>query len=199
MPPAPPTSPMPYDPRCTCLPGNYAKDCPVGDEHGNHATSPVDAGQWPIVDSFSGKFRFLSNFWPYERDAQVGPEIQVAYDGRLYPTSEHAFVAAKTLDPDLRAWATAVSHPGSARTRGQQVPLRPDWDAVKVAIMWSIVMDKFCRNPDLRRALLSTGTTSLFEGNTWGDRFWGVVNGEGRNELGKVLMSVRSFLSGEVQ
>jgi hypothetical protein len=27
--------------------------------------------------------------------------------------------------------------------------------------------------PDLRRALIATGSAELIEGNTWGDTFWG--------------------------
>lgn len=39
--------------------------------------------------------------------------------------------------------------------------------------------------------LLKTGDEELVEGNTWGDTFWGVCKGKGRNELGKILMKVR--------
>lgn len=34
----------------------------------------------------------------------------------------------------------------------------------------------------------------LEEGNTWGDRTWGTVDGVGQNLLGHVLMTVRSVL-----
>lgn len=33
------------------------------------------------------------------------------------------------------------------------------------------------------------------EGNTWGDKFWGVCDGEGENHLGKLLMEVRAELT----
>lgn len=41
-----------------------------------------------IIDEFTGDYMFLSNFsrWP------------CYYDGIIYPTSEHAFQAAKSLD-----------------------------------------------------------------------------------------------------
>src|SRR6185369_8674281 len=41
---------------------------------------------------FQGDNRFLSNFFPAE----------VIYEGITYPTAEHAYQAAKTLDPEQR-------------------------------------------------------------------------------------------------
>lgn len=35
----------------------------------------------------------------------------------------------------------------------------------------------------------------LIEGNTWGDTFWGVCRGKGENNLGKILMRLRSELA----
>lgn len=32
----------------------------------------------------------------------------------------------------------------------------------------------------------------LIEGNNHGDRYWGVVNGEGQNKFGLLLMQIRS-------
>jgi hypothetical protein len=50
----------------------------------------------------------------------------------------------------------------------------------------------------LRQKLLATGDAELFEGNTWGNRTWGCVqvNGQwvGKNQLGKLLMQVRTAL-----
>jgi ribA/ribD-fused uncharacterized protein len=74
------------------------------------------------------------------------------------------------------------------------VPKRPDWEDVKVGIMWQLLTDKFIRHENLRRQLLATGDEELVEGNTWGDRFWGVCDGEGRNMLGVLLMRVRSAM-----
>jgi len=39
--------------------------------------------------------------------------------------------------------------------------------------------------------LLQTGDEELIEGNKWGDRFWGVCKGKGKNNLGKILMKIR--------
>ncbi len=72
--------------------------------------------------------------------------------------------------------------------------LRAEWESMKLDVMEACVRDKFTRNADLRRRLLETGDAELVEGNTWGDRFWGVCDGEGENHLGRVLIKVRGEL-----
>jgi predicted NAD-dependent protein-ADP-ribosyltransferase YbiA (DUF1768 family) len=61
--------------------------------------------------------------------------------------------------------------------------------------MEDLVRLKFTTHPDLCERLLTTGDAELIEGNSWNDTFWGVCRGKGRNELGKVLMKVRSELA----
>lgn len=60
--------------------------------------------------------------------------------------------------------------------------------------MYEIVKAKFTQNEDLKQRLLETGDMYLEEGNTWGDRTWGTINGKGQNRLGKILMKVREEL-----
>ena len=50
------------------------------------------------------------------------------------------------------------------------------------------------RATDRYAKLLATGDAQLEEGNTWGDRIWGVYQGQGDNRLGKILMKVREEL-----
>ena len=42
---------------------------------------------------------------------------------------------------------------------------------------------------------MATNDAYLEEGNTWGDKIWGTVNGQGANNLGKILMQIRDELS----
>ena len=46
--------------------------------------------------------------------------------------------------------------------------------------------------------LLATGEEYLVEGNTWGDKYWGVCGGIGLNHLGKLLMQVRDELESSI-
>ena len=78
-----------------------------------------------------------------------------------------------------------------------QCRLRGDWEEVKDNIMYEICKAKFTQNEDLKEKLLATGNDILEEGNTWGDRVWGTVNGVGENRLGKILMRVREELRNE--
>lgn len=134
------------------------------------------------IHSFRGEYAFLSNFW----------RAPVLYDGMRFPSAETAFQAAKTLDPALRESFTSLS-PGDAKRRGREVPLRADWEDVKLGIMADILRAKFA-DPVLRRALLATGDAKLVEGNQWGDTFWGVCRGQGANWLGTLLMDLRTRL-----
>ncbi len=134
-----------------------------------------------MIEKFDGEYAFLSNFHP----------CWIAYEGIVYPTSEHAFQAAKTLDTTERQRIAAIATPGGAKRAGKKVTLRPNWNTERVNVMLTILRLKFA-DPELRSKLLSTGEQELIEGNTWNDTFWGVCRGKGQNMLGKLLMRVRS-------
>jgi N-glycosidase YbiA len=136
-----------------------------------------------MIGQFNGYYSFLSNFH-YQ---------PVHYDGITYPTSEHAFQAAKSLDSRERARIADCATPGIAKRAGRMLALRPDWEAVKLQIMEEIVRIKF-ENPNLASLLKATDNEELVEGNTWNDTFWGVCKGRGSNHLGKILMRIRSDL-----
>ena len=136
-----------------------------------------------MIDSFRGDYYFLSNFY----------ESPVLYDGITYQNNEAAFQAQKTLDPEKKKEFASLS-PNLAKRAGRRVALRPDWEQVKYDIMYEICKAKFTQNPALGQQLLATGDEELVEGNNWGDRIWGQVNGKGQNHLGKILMRVRKEL-----
>jgi hypothetical protein len=117
------------------------------------------------------------------------------YDAVIYRSSEHAFVAAKTLDLGERKLVFNTQTPGQVKRLGRQLSLRPDWNDIRTRIMYTIVNDKFHRTPELAELLLSTSNHALIEGNTWNDQFWGQCNGKGANWLGRILMDIRSKLS----
>jgi ribA/ribD-fused uncharacterized protein len=149
------------------------------------ATHPAAAATRPAaIDSFQGEYRFLSNFWAAE----------VVFEGITYPTAEHAYQAAKSLDPADRQRIAASPTPAQAKAAGRALRLRDDWETAKFQVMERVVRDKFTRHADLRDRLLATGDAELIEGNTWGDRVWGVYQGEGENHLGRILMKVRAEL-----
>ena len=143
------------------------------------------------IDSFSGKYFVFSNFYP----------IAVLYENNRYPSTEHAFQAAKTLDLELRipflAKATKKEEltATQAKLHGRRLPLRKNWERIKYNVMYDINLYKFTVYNFCRQRLLDTGNAELIEGNYWGDTEWGMCNGVGNNHLGKILMAIRKRLS----
>ena len=134
-----------------------------------------------ISDFHSPGHEFLSNFYM----------TPVLWEGILYPSSEHAYQASKSLDPNIRKDISLLSTPGKAKRAGKMLIQRPDWnDQLKLLTMEAILRIKF-QDPKLRALLDSTKGQELIEGNTWGDTFWGVCNGKGKNHLGVILMNIR--------
>lgn len=144
----------------------------------------MTAGDEPIA-AFEGEYRFLSNFWPCE----------IRYNRITFPSTEHAYQAAKTHDMDRRREIALAKTAGESKKLGRTVTLRPDWDAVKEQVMRQLLLIKFA-DPILMARLKETGTRELIEGNHWGDFYWGVCGGRGENKLGKLLMLLRSNYSG---
>lgn len=144
-----------------------------------------------MIDRFSGRNEFLSNF--YLSPFQVG--------GVSYLSVEHAYQAAKSLDKSTRDKIRIAQTPGKAKRLGQKVEIRQDWEEIKIKVMKSYLVAKFEQNPPLRKLLFKTGDVYLEEGNDWHDNFWGkchcpncagVINAQ--NWLGFLLMEVRHEL-----
>ena len=164
----------------------------------DHNYEEVKPGFWQsctvqdlrVVQQFSGKFDFLSNFYPCE----------VEFDGVIYPSAEHAYQAAKTVDPEERTRILNAPTPGKAKRLGARVTLVTNWEQVKLQVMHSIVYSKFIQNIDLAAKLQHVAGLHLEEGNNWGDTFWGISpvgSGVGENHLGIILMDVAKALNGQ--
>jgi ribA/ribD-fused uncharacterized protein len=148
---------------------------------------------------------FLSNFY----------SIPVEYDGKTYPSSEHAYQASKFEDDDYREEIRNANTPGISRLLGTQkvkgnynwqeevrkiidsypdVKVIKNWDLIKDDKMREIVYLKFSQNPELMNQLLSTGDALLIE-NSPRDDYWGIgKNRKGKNRLGEILMETREKL-----
>lgn len=131
-----------------------------------------------MINNFRGKYFFLSNFY----------EADVSFGSYTFKNNEAAFQAQK----DTSSTKDFINlNPSQAKKLGRHVRLRKDWEQIKDSIMFEIVTNKFSASESLKEKLLATGTEELVEGNTWGDKYWGVCNGVGKNKLGKILMQVR--------
>ena len=141
------------------------------------------------ITSFRGEYEFLSNFYECYVPMTFGKNnIPIEFGN-----AEAAFQAHKTHNfADLVIFSNMTGP--EAKKFGRKVKLRDDWNDVRLQIMFEVVLTKFVVNKDLRDKLIATGQRELIEGNTWHDTFWGVCNGKGENNLGKILMEVRSML-----
>ncbi|WP_425145421.1 NADAR family protein [Deinococcus sp.] len=123
----------------------------------------------------------------------------ITLDGLTWPTSEHYFQAQKFAgtphEEELRQQPTPMLAARMGRRR--DLPLRPDWDAVKDGVMRTALRAKFTQHPALRELLLGTADAVLVE-HTNNDRYWADGDdGSGRNRLGELLMEVRAQLRGD--
>ncbi len=148
-------------------------------------TCPLQPHRSAVIDRFFGDYIFLSNF--YYADLTIG--------SYTYSTVEHAYQAHKTRSLRWQERIRRAPTPKVAKRLGYQVPLREDWEEIKLPVMKDLIRRKFAIDtyPALTAKLLATGDALLVEGNTWGDRFWGVdrETGLGLNHLGRILMEIR--------
>ncbi len=116
--------------------------------------------------------------------------------GDSWQTVEHAYQAQKCIDLDEYIEILDAKTPRIARNIGQKVNIRSDWDKIKYDIMFECVFAKFTQHKDLQNLLLSTGDEEIIEDTTSSnDTYWGCgTNGDGQNNLGKILMEIRSIL-----
>lgn len=141
------------------------------------------------INSFSGKYYFLSNFYTYP----------MVYEGIQYQNAEAAFQGQKCQNETLRAKKYSTLTPNLAKREGRREKLPEGWDNITTKIMHDILLVKFSI-PELRESLLATGDAELEEGNNWHDNNWGnctcprCKDIEGKNRLGKMLMQVREEL-----
>lgn len=144
-------------------------------------------GEVPVNGSdLPERFPF-SNFQP----------VPVSHEGILYPSVEHYYQAMKTLDLAERRRIAQLPTPGMAKTAGKKLFHRRDWERVKIEVMRDGLKKKFSPGSAYLAALLRTGSDEVVESNRWHDVFWGRCiclqhNGAGENQLGQLLMELRT-------
>lgn len=108
------------------------------------------------ISNFKGKYRFLSNFWMAE----------VEFEGLTYPSTEHAYQAAKTQEPEIREAIRNLDTPAKTKKAAKLLTLPENWHTYKLGVMETLLREKFSRHSDLKQKLLATGDEDLVEGNT---------------------------------
>jgi hypothetical protein len=148
----------------------------------------------PIL-KFKDDYEYLSNFY-------TRPKLLI-WRGVEFDHSEGPYQLEKDQElannPDFVREFALYSASETKKWGKHHARLRADWNSVKVSIMHEIVKKKFDSNLDLKLKLIATGSSELIEGNWWHDNFWGtcpVGSKNGRNELGKIHMRIRTEFTG---
>lgn len=138
-----------------------------------------------MITQFRDEYRFLSNFYL----------IDIEYKGRIFPSTEHAYMSEKSNDITWKEYcANKNISPSDVKKNSKLIRLIDGWDEIKLSVMEDVLRIKF-KDENLKKLLLDTGNQNIQEGNTWKDRFWGVdlnVNPNfGENHLGRLIMKIR--------
>lgn len=147
---------------------------------------------------------FLSNFYHHAFVAPDGNGHMVTFE-----FSEQYFMYLKALhfkEPDTAKYIldNPMLRPIDYKHLGRKLPnydvYGPSWESSRVKVMAKVVYYKF-RNPELKDMLLKTGDSYLVEASPY-DSYWGagmsadkiykVEDIKGSNNLGKLIMAVRS-------
>ena len=138
--------------------------------------------------SRSDPYYYFTNFYP----------ARIELDGYVWPTTEHYFQAQKFFGTPYYDYIRSLPTPREAfqvsRLPQASEWVRGDWPSVKDRIMLKALRAKFTQDKHLRQLLLDTKDRKLVE-HTTNDSYWGDGgDGSGQNQLGKLLMQVRSEL-----
>lgn len=119
------------------------------------------------------------------------------FQGREFPTAEHAYQFGKAAKPAVREWLMAAPSPSLLAMAAHGLyrwDVAPKWSEIKRVRMRLVLGCKFWQHSDLREVLMSTVGSELVETPTSDNavnREWGRVHGKGENALGGILMGVR--------
>lgn len=144
---------------------------------------------------------YRSNEKPYGAFSNLFRRAMV-FEGREYPTAEHAYQAGKARKESVRDWILSAPSPSLVAMAAHGLytwDINPDWSRTKFDRMRNVLRAKFTQHEDLKELLLSTGNARLVEAGRTDNvvnRTWGEVNGKGLNMLGVLLMEVREEIRG---
>lgn len=153
-----------------------------------------------IRQTKSGGLAFCSE-WAYLSNMYCAP---FQYNGRGFSSAEQCYQAEKALFHNRNTLAERIirtEDPHKCKKLGGEVKDNSDWIGAREKIMRNIVHQKFAQNEKLKKELIETGTSSLFEAVSGGE-IWSINSSiyskatfeetaTGPNALGKILEGIR--------
>jgi predicted NAD-dependent protein-ADP-ribosyltransferase YbiA (DUF1768 family) len=164
----------------------------------DYAPKPIaDTPQAAEVPSIVIEQRFLRYGWPDEpgvhalRNEFPSP---ILVNGVEFPTVTHAYWSLSTTDADLAERIRVTDKPQDAHSIGEEAPRRANWPVTRIALMHTLLREKFTRHPPNADVLIATGDSQLLYTDTT-KSFWTTTHRDtGRNWIGRLLELVRSEL-----
>ncbi|XP_020578701.1 riboflavin biosynthesis protein PYRR, chloroplastic [Phalaenopsis equestris] len=175
-----------------------------------HETAALD----PAVSPYESKIIFFYKTWdPFGAFSNFSPHSismpDEAGDFCMWPTVEHYYQAqkfvavdnplAKSLIEEIKRAKSPEEAARIGRKFQREHPelVHPDWDTIKIDVMYRGLRCKFSTHSHLNSLLRSTVGFALVEASPH-DLFWGGGrDGEGLNYLGRLLMKLRSEILNE--
>lgn len=135
---------------------------------------------------------WFSNMLPFDEPFE--------YHGIYYNTPENYYQAMKLpTNNTVGRYEISLMSPFAAKKQirnKKRYIWRDDWDKnTSLKVMRYILAYKFQKGTSWFDKLKSTGDSEIVEWNNWNDIFWGknVFTGDGENNLGKILINIRSY------
>ena len=137
------------------------------------------------VCGFQGEYDFLNNDYPCKIFCQE--------DGLTYSNVTSALIAHKTNDIGARRKIARLSG-AKARKKESLLYGNDEYEYTKDDILYKLLYIKFNSNNKLKEKLLSTKNKQLLNIVSYPDTEYGIYLGNGKNNLGKMLMKLRDEL-----
>jgi predicted NAD-dependent protein-ADP-ribosyltransferase YbiA (DUF1768 family) len=141
-----------------------------------------------VIDRFEGRYHFLASDF----------KAPFRYKGIRFDTALQLYLYL-TIDPTQDWWRQQVVNaetPEEAQrywndNRCPKIQIS-DWDGARFSAMKRAIWEKFREKDELIDRLLATESMDLIATSDSEDTFFGVVDGEGENHEGEILMAMRS-------
>ena len=154
----------------------------------NYRDPWIAEGVNDYIGFYNREFYCLDNFSAF----------RVEFNGVKFATAEAAYQAQGfvTTEPGIayRIFEAPSAYEAKMIAQVNHDLRRADWDEVRVQVMESVLRAKLAQHPFVKQKLLETGDCPIVEDSPT-DSFWGCgADRQGRNEMGKLWMKLRSEL-----
>lgn len=140
-----------------------------------------------MITNFRKEYGWLSNMY----------KCDIEYEGHIFKSVENAYMWAKNKANRDWLYVCLNNEPNLVKRLSKDIFIRPDWEDVRLKIMYELLLLKFKQEP-FKTKLKNTGLQNIQEGNYWNDKFWGVClksnPNEGENHLGRLIMHIRLLI-----